>query len=164
MDMPESRIEPARSDDLEAIANAMRANRDETSLAQQSNRYLAAHLADFLVARDPGGRVVGAAQVREHRPGYVEILSVSIHPSVQGRGVGGALMVRALEVARSRRPLILWLSTEKPDYFGRFGFTRFSKWDLPLRILAGKVFVVLRQRPSRWWSQLSGGPVFMRAR
>lgn len=156
-------VEPARPDDVDGILDAMRMNREERSLAQQPPAYVRAHLAGFLVARDPDGRVLGAAQVREHRPGYVEILSVSIHPDAQGRGAGGALMVRALEVARSRRPRVLWLSTEKPDYFARFGFTRFSKWELPLSILATKALVVLRQRPDRWWSQLTGAPVFMRA-
>jgi hypothetical protein len=65
-------------------------------------------------------------------------------------------------VAVPRASRILWLSTEKPGYFERFGFERFSKWALPLPILLSKLGLVFQQGPSRWWPLLTGAPIFMR--
>jgi len=148
--------------DVPGIVAAMRANADERSLAQQSEAYLCGYIAGFLVVRDGRGGVLGSAQVREYLPGYVEILAVSIHPRAQGLGVGGALMRAAVDAALVLQPRVLWLSTEKPAYFEKFGFSRFSQWELPLRILVRKALVVFRQRPGRWWPQLTGAPVFMK--
>jgi amino-acid N-acetyltransferase len=157
-------VSRAAATDVNAILEVLRANRHDTSLFQQSPRAVQAHIHEFLVVRSAGGSVIGCAQVREYRPGFVEILGVSVIPQAKGRGAGTILMERALDVARERNPEVLWLSTEKPGYFRRFGFAPFSKWSLPAAILAAKLASVFRQSPGRWLPAVLGRPVFMRPR
>lgn len=158
----ERQVELAKPDDCVGIHEALCSNREDTSLAQQPLTLVERNLGEFLVVRGAEGQVIGCTQVKQHRPGYVEILAVSIRPEAQGQGVGGLLMRRAVEVALESNPKLLWLSTEKPDYFGRYGFERSSMWTVPLPILIGKLRVVFRQRISRWIPAIFIRTVFMR--
>jgi N-acetylglutamate synthase-like GNAT family acetyltransferase len=158
----ERQVEAAGPEDCDGIHQALCSNREDTSLAQQPRALIERNLGEFVVVRDPAGRVIGCTQVKQHRPGYVEILAVSIRPEAQGQGVGGLLMRRAVEVALESSPSLLWLSTEKPAYFARFGFERFSMWAIPLPILLGKLRVVFRQRIGRWIPSIFVRTVFMR--
>lgn len=154
-------IRPASADDIDEIARTIAANAHDSSLFQQKRDVVKKRVSDFIVARG-GGEMLGCAQVREYRPGFVEILAVSIVPAAQGRGIGRALMERAIERAREMDPGLIWLSTEKPDYFSRFGFQPFSKWKLPVSILATKLASVFRQPFGRWAPAIFGRPTFMR--
>jgi hypothetical protein len=56
----------------------------------------------------------------------------------------------------------VWLGTTKPQFFARFGFAPFSRWDLPLVVLLGKLPGVFRQPVARWPGALFGQFAYLR--
>ncbi|MCP4808654.1 MAG: GNAT family N-acetyltransferase [Proteobacteria bacterium] len=154
-------IVPARWEDLPAIVDTLRANREDPSLFQQPPRQPDHHLREFLIAWEDD-RVVGCIQVHTYPGGSVEILAVAVHPSAQGRGVGTALMDAAVARARTLAPERIWLGTAKPGYFARHGFEAMSRWTLPLVVLLGKLRRIAQQPVARWLPALFGRHVLMR--
>ena len=154
-----SSFRPAAPDDVTAIRAILVANAAETSLFQQSERRIRKTLGDFILAVD-GDRVLGCAAVQWHRPTNAEILAVAVAPEAHGRGIGGALMREC--IARAQATRCLWLATQKPDYFARFGFAPMSKWRLPFGVLVAKLLRLVEQPPRRWLPALFGRHTFMR--
>ncbi len=151
---------PARWEDLDSILATMSANRGDPSLFQQPAHQVDQHLREFMVARQDEA-VVGCIQVHRHPFGSVEILAVAVHPDLQGRGVGQALMRAAVERARSLTEGRIWLGTAKPEYFARYGFSPMTRWRLPLVVLVGKLVRVVQQPVARWLPAVFGRHVFM---
>lgn len=69
------------------------------------------------------GRVVGAFGVCERAEGGVALRWILIAPSAQGRGVGTAMMERALAACRERGAPVLHIaaSQKSAPFFTRFG-------------------------------------------
>jgi ribosomal protein S18 acetylase RimI-like enzyme len=77
-----------------------------------------------VVAAIEEGNPVGFAQVETHDGGS-EVTSVFVHPGRRGRGLGGALTVRATRVAADAAPLV-WICAERDNrprrLYQRLGF------------------------------------------
>jgi len=104
-------------------------------VAAAFNRAVIADLADTLLATgahayvaDLAGQVAGHVQLSrswlDAPARLVEVLVLSplaVHPSLQGRGIGGALVRHALaEATRLGAPAVFLEGS--PRYYGRFGF------------------------------------------
>lgn len=102
------------------------------------------HLDGFMVARDAGGRLVGAIGLERH--GSVGLLrSAAVSTDSQGTGLGLRLTSALLDAARADRvEEVVLLTTTARDFFGRkFGFevveraryeaalSRSPEWNLP---------------------------------
>lgn len=70
-----------------------------------------------------GARIVGAYGLRPHAPDELVIRWILIAPDVQGRGIGSAMMARALDVCRATgvRLLHMAASHKSAPFFARFG-------------------------------------------
>lgn len=68
-------------------------------------------------------QVVGAFGVCERVAGGVALRWILISPAAQGRGLGSAMMRRALEVCRARVETVLHISASQKSapFFARFG-------------------------------------------
>jgi len=154
-------VRTATEADVEAIRGALVANAGDTSLFQQSERRIRRNLGDFVVVSDTD-RLVGCAAVHRHTPANAEILAVAVDPAAQGRGVGTILMQACITRATDAGATFLWLATQKPDYFARYGFVRMSKWRLPLRVVLYKLRLIFEQPLRRWLPALFGRHTFMR--
>jgi amino-acid N-acetyltransferase len=107
-------IEPAAPADLPAILALLSAS------ALPPNG-LEAHLATTLVARD-GGALVGCAALEPYG-GAALLRSVAVDAAHRGRGLGGRLTRRALDLAAARGARTVYLlTTTAGDFFPRFGF------------------------------------------
>lgn len=87
---------------------------------------------------------------------------LAVMPARQRRGIGGALVRRSLEYARSERaPFIIVLGD--PGYYSRFGFEPASRYGLEGEFGGGDAFMILvsdkKQLPPRG-SLLRYHPVF----
>ena len=154
-------IRQATPSDVGAIARLLRANCRDPSLFQQTDAQISATVDAFRVAtRD--GDVLGCAALVERAGGQAEILGVAVDPAHHRHGIGGALIDSLVAIARRRGVGLLWLGTAKPGYFARFGFTRMSRWRLPIRLLLHKLRLVFRQPVARWLPAIFGRHVFMR--
>ena len=145
-------IEPARTDDVSAISAVLAANQGYN---------VAAHIGDFLVARDDARRVVGCAALQKFSRRLGEILSVAVLPAMQGQGIGAALVHACEQRAADRGLKRVFLMTAKPRYFARLGYRRIALWSLPSRVLLAKLRPVFYQEPSRWWPSLAGRYTFL---
>ncbi len=110
-------IRPATAADLRAVAAMLES-------AHLPTTGLAECLDSYLVAADASGDVVGGAGLEPC--GEVALVrSVVVREDRRGTGLGDAVMLAALELARERRLRALYLFTmDKPDFFARFGFVR----------------------------------------
>jgi GNAT superfamily N-acetyltransferase len=85
-------------------------------------------LGRVLVARDEDGRVVGHLQlVDADDPATVEVKNMAVALDEQGRGIGRAMIERAIEVCREEGRRTLTVSTGAADvgnlrFYQRVGF------------------------------------------
>ena len=68
----------------------------------RSEDFVTAHLADYQVVRDTDGAVLGCVALDEYSPSLVELVSLAVSPSAQGRGLGRRLIAAAEDLARQR--------------------------------------------------------------
>lgn len=52
------------------------------------------------VARDPSGVAVGAITIERIQPGWVSLRTVGVEPELEGRGIGGQMVVEVAEKLR----------------------------------------------------------------
>ena len=128
-------VSSTTANDVDAVIATIHANRGDSAMFLRGYLDVRQHLSDFIVAKQPAGRVLGCAAVHAYSPTLAEILSVSVLPRFQGRRVGQLLMEHALDKARAQGFKRVWLATSKPEYFARFGFQTISRWDLRIRAL-----------------------------
>ena len=90
-------------------------------------------LGCFVVAHDDG-RLVGVAGIEECgvRGEHALLRSVAVDPAWRNRGLGRALVSRAIALAESRGAKALYLLTTTAEhYFPSFGFTTTSREAVP---------------------------------
>jgi N-acetylglutamate synthase-like GNAT family acetyltransferase len=84
----------------------------------------------FLVARAAGGGVLAFGRIRPYGNGINELGSVAVLEEERGRGVG-ARIVREL-IRRFPTPDV-YLTTDSPEYFQRFGFAVIQDYPAAIR-------------------------------
>jgi amino-acid N-acetyltransferase len=107
-------IEQARRADLPGALALLRAADLPTDGVEQC-------VETMLVARD-NGVVVGTAAL-EMYAAHALLRSVAVDVALRGHGLGAALVERAIEMARRRGVVTVYLLTETaPAFFARLGF------------------------------------------
>jgi len=74
----------------------------------------------FLVAVDPGGRLVGCGQVKPHADGSRELASIAVRPKERGRGLASRIIRRLMSEAGP--PLWLMCRSDLAGFYRRVGF------------------------------------------
>ncbi len=122
-------IGPAQPGDVPAIAALLRA-------AEMPHEDFAAHLAQFLVARDEHGGVIGAVGAEVHAPDAL-LRSLVVAPAARGTGLGAEL-VRRIEIAAGGWRVERWwlLTTTAEKFFGARGFVGAPRASAPAAIRA----------------------------
>lgn len=152
----------ATEDDVTGIVAVLLANRENLFLRSKSD--LRRNLGDFVVAKEPQGRILGCAALHKNSAMLTELLSVAVLPEYQGKGIGTRLMEECTQRAPARGVERLWLATLTPGYFARFGFQPISRWTLPTSVLLSKLRQVFQQPVNAWLPALFGRFVFMERR
>jgi len=85
-------------------------------------QFLAARPEGYEVCLDECG-IIGACGLQFHAPEEVIIRWILLEPEVQGRGIGSAMMARALARGRAAgaRRLLMAASHKSAPFFARFG-------------------------------------------
>jgi ribosomal protein S18 acetylase RimI-like enzyme len=73
--------------------------------------YLSQKASHFWVAELPDGTIAGMIGVQQHEPGVGEIRRLRVSPANRRRGIGSALLTRALEFCRDHATLKVMLDT-----------------------------------------------------
>ena len=81
---------------------------------------------EFWVAEYPTGqegKIIGCGALHVLWSDLGEVRTVAVDPKVKGHGVGHAIVVRLLDVARELQLQRLFVLTFETEFFGRHGFT-----------------------------------------
>jgi len=125
-------ISPATPADLPAILALLAASK-------LPRAGIEAHVASTLVARQEPG-VVGTAAL-ELYGGAALLRSVAVATERRGQGLGAALTVAALDLARRRGVRTVYLLTETAgQFFPRFGFTAITRAQVEPAVLESPEF------------------------
>jgi N-acetylglutamate synthase-like GNAT family acetyltransferase len=92
---------------------------------------------NFLVAEDPGRRIVGIGAVKRHGDGSRELASIAVTPEDRGRGTAGAIIRTILERESQgmdgKEPGVLYLTCRNTmkEFYGQFGFREIGTGEMP---------------------------------
>jgi amino-acid N-acetyltransferase len=76
---------------------------------------------EFWVA-ERGGEIIGCGALHVLWSDLGEVRTVAVDPKVKGHGIGHAIVVRLLDVARELQLQRLFVLTFETEFFGRHGF------------------------------------------
>ena len=125
-------ITPAAPTDLPAILELLAASK-------LPRAGIEAHVASALVARDDSG-IVGSAAL-ELYGGAALLRSVAVATERRGQGLGAALTVAALDLARRRGVRTVYLLTETAgQFFPKFGFIAITRAQVEPAVLESPEF------------------------
>jgi amino-acid N-acetyltransferase len=91
-------------------------------------------LANYIVARDDTGEVVGCVNLTVFDQSLAEVRSLVVSPDHQRRGLGRDLMTELISRARRLGVPKLFALTYAVDFFLSLGFARGRKADMPQKI------------------------------
>ena len=115
------RVRPARPEDVPAIVALVAAYARRGDLLPRTEEDIRASLDSWLVAEEQGV-VLGCGSLVAYSPELLELRSLAVDESAQGRGVGMALTRALIEEARRRGARTLFALTRAVPFFERAGF------------------------------------------
>lgn len=118
------RIEPARDSDVIALSALNNTFAPQGLTLPRSQSWVAAHVDDYRVVRDPNGRVLGCVCLDDYSPSLVELVSLAVLPEHQGKGMGRALIAAAVSLAQARGYPEIFAVSFSDDLFLQCGFER----------------------------------------
>jgi amino-acid N-acetyltransferase len=114
-------VRRARTADVPGIRALVDANTAERRLLEKATVTLYEDVQEFFVAVD-GDEVVGCGALHVLWEDLAEVRTLAVAPSVQGRGIGAALLSRLVENARDLGVGRLFCLTFEVEFFARHGF------------------------------------------
>lgn len=126
-------VRPAHSVDVPAIAELVDAQARRAQVLPRSVQEISTTLTDWIVGED-SGRVIGCASLLAYSPQQAEIRSLVVADTIQGNGLGSALVKQLIEIAEQRRIPTLFALTRAVPFFSRNGFRVCDKNSFPDKI------------------------------
>ena len=140
-------IRPATEADIQPICDLVNHFADQNLMLHRTPAQVRMALGDFLVIVDQdqvGGdqnlmvenqnQVVGCGYIAYLSASLVEIRSLAVASSHQGRGLGGRLVESLAGMAQARGIRQICALTLTPDFFFRQGFHRVDRWSISPKI------------------------------
>ena len=115
-------VRPARTCDVTDIRRLVDHYAPDGILLNKPTVTLYEDVQEFLVAAEPGGRVVGCGALHVMWEDLAEVRTLAVDPAVKGEGVGHRLLEQLLERARALGVRRVFCLTFEVEFFGRHGF------------------------------------------
>lgn len=131
--MTDGTIRKAALKDVEALYRLLEEYGRKGDLLPRPRSQLYDHLRDFWVWED-AGKILGCCALQFSWEDLAEIRSLAVHPDHGGKGIGSALVARAMEEARSHGIPKVFTLTYRPEFFRKLGFHVIDRASLPLKI------------------------------
>lgn len=96
------KIGPATDVDVPALSALNNLFVEQKLTLPRSEEWVSSHIDDYRVVRDDNGHVLGSVCLDDYSPSLVELVSLAVEPSAQGKGLGTALIGAAVELANRR--------------------------------------------------------------
>ena len=114
-------VRPARTGDITAIREIIRAYTEDGRLLAKAQVTLFESVQEFVVA-ESGGHVVGCGALHVMWEDLAEVRSLAVAPQFKGGGVGSAMLTTLIERARALGVRRVFCLTFEVDFFARHGF------------------------------------------
>lgn len=135
-------IRPAQPDDVPALLEMVNRFADQDIMLPRSEEGVRQTLADWIVAvvteetapalSTPA--VVGCGALVALTDTLVEIRSLAVHESQQGKGLGGVLVDTLVEQARDKGYAQVCALTLRENFFVRLGFEIVDRWSISPKV------------------------------
>jgi amino-acid N-acetyltransferase len=129
-------VRPARIADMREVEPLINRFAAQNLMLSKSGDQLVRTFREFVVAVDDTERVIGCGALRVYSDTLAEIVSLAVHPSAHGTGVGRALVERLIQEARDLEIRTLFALTLQDVFFHRLGFHTVPKEMFPLKVWA----------------------------
>ncbi len=126
-------VRHARMADAEAICEIINYHAERGRMLHRSLEEVYDRLRNFAVAVD-GARVIGCVAVEIVWADLAELKSLAVRADETGRGIGVELVAAAVSDARALGLGRLFALTYVDGFFGRCGFRRIAKDELPSKV------------------------------
>lgn len=120
--MKDFQVRPARTSDIAAIADLCGPLIQSRVLLGKERVELYESVQEFLVAQDPAGNVVGCGALHVMWEDLGEVRTLAVAESVQGQGVGKAILDSLVARAKDLGLRRLFCLTFEVDFFTKNGF------------------------------------------
>lgn len=133
--VPGFAIRPATLADVPSILAVVRGFAADEIMLPISYGDAIERLRDFLLLYESdGGRVVGTVAVHVTWDDLVELRSLAVEKSLQGKGLGRALVDAALREARRLGAGTMFTLSYVPSFFEKMGFSVVDRHTLPHKV------------------------------
>jgi amino-acid N-acetyltransferase len=126
-------IRPADSEDVAAIVELVNYFAEQNLMLPRTAISVYQTLEDWLVAVEDN-QIVGCGSLVTLTHELVEIRSLAIHESQQGKGVGGQLVLRLVAMAKERGFEQVCALTLRENFFLRLGFELVDRWSISPKV------------------------------
>jgi amino-acid N-acetyltransferase len=116
------KITPAHIDDVAALSGLNNQFSPQGLTLSRSESWVTNHIDDYRVVRDEHGHVLGCVCLDDYSPSLVELVSLAVHPTQQGKGMGSALIGAAVDLAKRRGYPELFAVSFSDSLFQHCGF------------------------------------------
>lgn len=126
-------IEPARLSDADDIHRLVTFWADRGDMLHRPIGEIFEAIRDFKVAR-LGGEVVGCGSLHIMGSDLAEVRSLAVAESVQGKGVGAAVVAACIDDARAFGLERVFALTYRPGFFEKVGFRLANVMEFPQKV------------------------------
>ena len=119
---PSMKVEPAHDSDVTALSELNNHFSPLGLTLPRSESWVSNHIDDYRVMKDEHGHVLGCVCLDDYSPSLVELVSLAVQPSLQGKGMGSALIAAAVDLARRRGYPELFAVSFSDNLFQHCGF------------------------------------------
>jgi N-acetylglutamate synthase-like GNAT family acetyltransferase len=124
----------ATPNDVPAMVHLMRPYIATGDLLPRTGSDLERDIANYTVATDQHGAVIGMGALKPYAAGLAEVIALAVSPRAQGQGAGQAIVERLLDRAAEQGFADVFALTRVPGFFHRLGFTTVEKIRFPLKV------------------------------
>jgi amino-acid N-acetyltransferase len=126
-------VRPALPSDAGDIVGLLQIYAAKGQLLERTLAEVTSKIRDFTVAVE-GGDLLGVAALHAVSRDLAEIRSLAVQPGREERGLGTALVEKALKDAARMGVTKVFALTYRTEFFEKMGFTRVDKQTLPQKI------------------------------
>jgi N-acetylglutamate synthase-like GNAT family acetyltransferase len=124
----------AAPDDIPAMVALMAPYIATGDLLPRTPTDLERDIAQYSVACEPNGPVLGMGALKPYAVGLAEVIALAVQVGAQGRGVGQTIVERLVRRAAELGIEEVFALTRVPGFFHRLGFTTVEKGRFPLKV------------------------------